>query len=600
MSTPVTREPLTIVELEQPRCALRHGVAPCTATGRECFQTYWTCGDRENYDPTGSIRWRFAMPEAGVLPLYERDGEHIATNPIYCLRSVSTTSSRINLGAMRTGESPFGVRGSVTVNLTDVQWDDHVGDFYRLDRPEPVRAGFWALWKARNRDPFRGKLMLRVYEGFRGQALSEMQLRAYVVRDVTGPDASGAVTIRGDDPLQLADRQRAMFPRATDIRLVGDVAAGAGPVRVLCGQCAPGAGALSADFGNTGSQRYLRIGREILGYTGWTDEGAGEYLLTGVTRGTLGTQTAAHQRGDGCQRVGRYENITMAAVVEDLLKHHTEIPNQYINAGGQWGQERPWLRARTSATIPDPEPVETLIGELCRDGGFVIWWDERQQTIPILTLRPPQEAPRLLTDGLNILAGSAQLREAPDDRLTRVAVFYGQVDPTERLDAQANYRVRRIRVDGEVEGPAADGTIRERQIFSRWIRTDTNAFLVAAAQLQRYRITPEYLTAGLAAKDRDLAIGAVVDVETRAILDSLGEPERRRWQVIRAEEVDHGHKVQIEAQAFALEGKRFAVILPNDAPDYASATEEQRAFGCWLADETTGLMPNGDDPYLLQ
>lgn len=592
----VTREPLTIVELVQPRCALRFGEAPCTATGTPlCYQTYWTCKDRENFDPSGSIRWRFAMPEAGPLVLYERDGEDIGTNPLYCLRSVSTNPSRINLGAMRTGESPFGTRGGVTVQLSEYEWDDHVGDFYRAARGVAVRNGFWALWKARNRDPFRGLMFINVYEGYRGQALSAMQKRAYVFRDIAGPDANGAVTIRGDDPLQLADRRRAMFPRSTDIRLVGALDLTAAAVRVFGAEAD-----LSADFGNTGARRFIRIGREIIGYTGWADEGDGEWSLSGVTRGQLGTAAEDHTDGDGCQRVGRYENIRMVEVAEDLLREHTEVPNQYINAGDAWAAERPWLRAQTSATIPDPEPVETLVGELCRDGGFVLWWDERTQTIPILTLRPPQGDPALLTDAGNLLAGVTRLTEAPDDRLTRVSVFYQQRDPTEPEDNKANYRVRRIRVDGEVEGDATDGTIRERQIFSRWLRTDTNAFLVAAAQLQQARITPEFLSAQLDAKDRVLKTGEPVDIETRFVINSEGQPERRRWQITSFEEVEHGHTVAIEAQAFFLEGRRFAVLMPNDAPDYDTATEEQRAFGCWLADPVTKRMPNGDEPYLLQ
>jgi hypothetical protein len=45
---------------------------------------------------------------------------------------------------------------------------------------------------------------------------------------------------------------------------------------------------------------------------------------------------------------------------------------------------------------------------------------------------------------------------------------------------------------------------------------------------------------------------------------------------------------------------KFAVIMENDAPAYADATEAERLVGCWLADETTGLMPDGSDPYLIQ
>jgi len=57
--------------------------------------------------------------------------------------------------------------------------------------------------------------------------------------------------------------------------------------------------------------------------------------------------------------------------------------------------------------------------------------------------------------------------------------------------------------------------------------------------------------------------------------------------------------MSVEMQSFQFVGK-FAVIMESNAPDYADATEDERLFGAWIADGTTGLMPNGDDPYLIQ
>lgn len=589
------REPVTIVQLEQPRCSLRFGEAPCTATGTpKCYQTYWTCKDKANYTPDGYIRWRFMAGEAGIYPLYEEDGPNkISTNPLYMVESVSTTSTRINLGASREGESPFGTRAGVRVQMRDQQFDDHVGDFYLADRVDLPDRNFWTVWKARN--PFYPGMILTVFEGYRGQALSAMQSRLYLVNRVIGPDGNGRVTIEGDDPLQLADRKRAMFPRATDIRLIGNIDATSLAVRVF---------GLEEDiddaFGNTPTS-YLRIGSEILGYTGRTDDGDGEWTLTGVSRGQRGTSADSHEDGEGCQRVGAFDRMLMFQVAEYLLKNHTQIDNSYINAGGQWDAEGGSFLStfRTTATIPDPEPVENLVGELCRDGLFSIWWDERAKVIPLLAVRPPQETPAQINDDLNILADTASLTERPDDRMTRVSVFYGERNPLER-DSPANYRNRRIRVDGEVESPeATDGTIRDVEIFSRWINTAGNAFLLAAQLLLRYRLPPQYVSLALDAKDRAIAVGDVLDVTTRVIRDIEGRPLETRWQVIASDEVKSGSLVQVELQSYQFVGK-FGIIMPNDAPDYATATPEERLFGAWFADDATGLMPNGDEPYLFQ
>lgn len=585
------REPVQIVELDQPRCALRFGTAPCTATGTpKCYNTYWTCLDRENYDPTGRIVWRFSKPDAGIWPLYERDGETIRTNPIPCLLDVSTAPSRVNLAATRKSESPFGVRASVEVTLSDPQWDDHVGDFYLADRTPPAeRPSFWSLWQARN--PFYPGALIRVYEGYRGQALSEMQQRLYVL-DRADPPTNGRVTLRGSDPLQLSDKDRAMFPRATDIRLAGAIDAATTTIAVIT----PLAN-LTDTFGNS-AHKYARIGSEIIRYDGQTGT-APDYTLTGVVRGALNTVAAAHQADAAVQRVGRYENLTYWRVAHDLLTAHTPMPAQFIDLD-QWDDEgNRWLNTfRTTATVVEPTPVEVLAGELMRDGLFFIWWDERAQTIPMQAVRPPEGIPPRMDDRQNII--SAEYTSRPDDRLTRVTIYYGQFDPTKRLDDFTNYDFRRIRIDAEAETEAATGgEIRELEIFSRWIRTQSQAFLLAAQILLRYRLIPRYLRVTLDAKDRAITIGDVRDVATRTILDTQGNPTTSRWQVISFEEMKPGETCVVDMQSYTFIGK-FALIMPNDAPDYEDATEDERLSGCWLADDATGLMPDGTDPYLLQ
>jgi hypothetical protein len=590
------REPIEIIELEQPRCSLRFGEAPCTATGTpKCFQTYWTCKDKPNYTPEGSIRWRFTKPSAGILPLYEQDGDNdISTNPLYILRSVRTNPTRINLGASRKGESPFGIRANIQVVLEDQLFDDHVGDFYLSDRPaRNPRATFWQLWKARN--PFYPGCIIRYYQGYRGQSLSEMQVSLFFLNAVQGP-SNGTITLQGDDPLQFADDKKALFPRSTDLRLIGNIDSSTLAVRVF---------GLEADLSDTfgiSSLDYLRIGSEIIGYSGYTDDGDGEFTLTGVLRGQRGTQVESHDDGEACQRVGAYDNTLMYKAAQDLLENHTQVPNAYINAAGQWDDEGGRWPAtfRTTATVANPEPVRNLCGQLSRDGLFSIWWDERAQVIPLLAVRPPQETPIKITDELNILADSASVTEKPDDRMTRVTVLYGQRDPTEGLEEYVNYAFRRIRIDGEVELPeATDGTIRDNEIFSRWIRSQTNAFLLAAQLLLRYRLPPRYVTISLDAKDRSIDVGDVLDVTTRQILDTEGQEVETRWQVISFEETASGETVRLELQSYQFVGK-FAVIMANDAPDYADATDAEKLNGCWLADDSTGLMPDGSEPYLLQ
>lgn len=589
------REPITVVELQQKRCTLTYGTAPCTATGTpKCYQTWGSCRDlnRENITSDGSITWRFVKAQAGIWPLYEESGDDIKTNPIPLLVSVTTSSSSINVASQREGQSPLGVKAGVTVVLQDGPWDDHVGDPYLADRTV-VQGNFWAKWRARNL--FYSDMRLFVYEGYVGQALGDMQRRDYILDKVQGPDSRGKVTLIGKDPLRLAALKDAQVPRATDIRLQTAINASTTAIRVGAFEAD-----LSANFGNTGSNRYAAIGREIILYTGWSLVSTGVYDLTGVARGALGTVAVAQSANSVLQRCARWEGLRLWEIAADIIDNHTPIPAGYRD-NALWLEEgEDYLFTQFSnLTVPAPRGAEQLLGDMCQQGSFSIWWDERRATIPLLANRPPKETPKVVTDQLNILAGSAQVDDDVDAQITRVAIFYDPRNPFD-LERPENYRTLRLSIDGEVEAPAAANAVRTLTIFAYAVTQDSNAFRLATKILLRYRLIPKYLSLSLDAKDRTIKLGDVLAVTTAAFVDTEGGIASTLWQVIKNEENSPGDAFLVELQSYFFLG-RFGFIMPSTATDdYASATANEKATGLYIADETTGRMPGGDDPYLIQ
>jgi hypothetical protein len=421
-----------------------------------------------------------------------------------------------------------------------------------------------------------------------------MQVARY---DVTGLDAPvGGATVNAIDPVERASGRKAKFPRASDLQLTTDIDATTTAISVVGTEAD-----LTATFGNTGSTRWIRIGSEIVQYTGYTDETT-HYALTGVVRGEFNTTASTHSQDDLCQRCGVYRLIRLYEVAKDLMENHAGFDADFID-DAQWnlegGRYLPTLQTRETV-ISSPEAVETLLGELMRDGMFSAWWDAREQTIPLLAVRPPSDPVEVLTDRAHILAPGVGIRREPDDRLTRVVIYYGQIDPTVSLTEARNYRRGRLKVEAGLEdADYADGSVRELAIYSRWVSSNAQALLVGASLLKRYSMTPEYVGLTLDAKDRALTVGDVVDVSAGPLLDAYGAARVKRWQIIADEEPEPGHSFRVELQSFDMVGK-FAVIMANDAPDYDDATEAERLVGCWLADETTGLMPDGSDPYLIQ
>ena len=575
-----------VVELVIPRCSLRFGVGACQATGTPvCHNTFATCLFKSAFNLDGSLTYRFTRSGDPVPRILEIDGNDIRTNAYPILRRVTQRATRINPGASRKGETPFGRKAGGKIQLMDFTSIDNVGDFYGRD----IEGSFAGMLIARLGEA-QAQCEVKVYSGFKGQALGDMQVSLF---DVQGIEKSGqgAWEISYEDPTKRIDRRRALFPRPTDIRLVGDIEETDLEITVS-GALAD----LEDDFGNT-SRKFLRYGSEIISYTGVTEVDAPVYTLDNALRAQLFTEASSHSADESGQRVGRYERVRGYRVAEDLIKNYTTFPASFID-DDQWESEGDKFLStiQVSGTVPEPTPVEELAGELARDGLFNIWWDERDQTVPLLAVRPPQETPLLVTEDDNLI--SASIERKPDDRMTQVWVQYGQRSPLETR--ASNFLETLIRFEPELEGPFyADGTKRTNRIASRWIRTTANARLVGVSLLLRYRVTPRYLSLEFDKRNRDIRVGDILDVETRETVDADGAPERLRWQVIEYKETVPGHRISTVCQSYQFVG-RFAIIMPNDAPDYANATEEERANGCWMADDETGLMPNGDEPYLIQ
>lgn len=580
-----------IIELVQRRCSLRFGVSPCTATGTpKCFQTFATCGDQANYNRDGVLRWFFHRPgDPAPNTAAAASANDISGPSIPILGGVSTEESRINLGAIREGESPFGLRGTISIDLDDFEFRNQFGDFYASERQ--VKGSLAALllsWLGEAAP----QLELYWYQGVKGQALGDMTKRRFEIINID-PPSGGRWRIEGMDPLHRALRTKAQFPRPTDIRLVGDIDDTTTSITVFGTEAD-----VSNAFGNT-SERYARIGSEIISYASYSASGS-NWALSGVVRGALGTERASHSANDGIQRVGHYVNMRYWEIVNDLLQNHTTIAADLIPFSTQWTAEGGTYLStlRGTGSFVEPRPVEDICGIAMRDGMFSLWWDAIAQQIKIKALRQPREAPRVWNERQHLL-DVALVRE-PDQRLTRVVTYYGRGNPTIRLDEATNYATQRARVDAGLEdADYADGTVRARIVYSPLLRTDANAVLTQALQLQRYGQTPVYLSMRVARKDATAGIGDVVQVETTKFIDRLGNPLVTSWEIIQGpREVEPGLVYEYMAQSFVL-FPRASFIMANDAPDFASATDAQKQNACYMS-ENTGLMPDGSVAYVIQ
>lgn len=554
-----------------------------------CFNCFSTCTDRANYAPGGRIRWRFVKDRPGRFPAGDfSDPDDIATPclPVPDL-SISASKGGVNVGAVLDGKSPFGVHPTLNASGRDFQWRDQWGDFYKSDRGVSVDAPFWQLFAARN--PYIGQMEAVVYDGRVGQALDDMDTRTYLVEAVS--TGQGQFGISGTSPLMRVDGDTAVFPPATDVKTVGVTAIDAAVIRVT-----------TADETNLtrvlglGSDRFeIILGSEIIEYSGAALVEAGVYDLTVTARGVGGSAPSEHADGTAAQRVGVFDGVPVWQAAQYLLTDHTAVGG-YVDTAAWEDEGNTFLSLfPTRRRVIAPRAVSELLGECCQQGLMLIWFDEYDAEIKMEAVRPPQSPPPVLTEDNAIIAGSAVNRPDPRALLTRVFVRYSPRDQT-KTD-ETNYTGIEGALEGDLEAPHAVGEERTLIIRGDWIFSRIHAFAVMTRILARYFQVPRFLTIQVVAKDRAYRIGAVLDVATSEVLDTLGAQVLTRWQVTDWAEQRPGEVYLLDMQSYDLIGP-FMFWMEDGDPDFDDATDEERAEGGWWSDDD-GFM-GGDAPYQWQ
>lgn len=582
----VGREPIAIIEIDQPQCSLVYGTSPCTAvlgtTGdHKCLNTFTSCQDTANYNPVDTVTLRLVTPRSN-LP------KDLGTL-IPCLRDYSTSPGTIRI------DDGLGKRASVSATVQDFPYHDRLVDKYASERVtgaaqadgvgyDPAERGtFWTKWLRRN--PFYQGYAMRVREGYVGQALGAMRTRHYVLERIDGPDSAGTVRITAKDVLKLADDDRSQVPAPSDGRLdsaINDSTTSA--------TLTP-AGIGNSDYPASG---LIRIGDELMDFTRSGDS------LT-ITRGVRGTAADSHDADDTVQLCYTMSDSTLSDVLDDVFQNYTPIEASWIPKTDWDDEVSEWLTGfELTGEITEPTGVSEVTATLLKQSLCFMWWDEYGQEIKLRAFKPPQAdegGVTELNDDEHLIMNSVAYTRQPERRRSRVYVYYDIIDPTTDRNEPANYRKLRGVVDADAESDNEFGETRVQNIFAPfWDETNTAATVALAnRKLARLRNTPEMVEFSVDAKDRTLGMSAVVDLSHRNGVDLTGAVEARRYQVTERNEVEPGHRVRYKVQNYEFAG-RYCFITENSYPDYPSATDAQRANGGFIC-ENTGLMGDGSEGY---
>mgnify|MGYP001547049989 CR=1 FL=1 len=570
------RETIQIVEIQQPLCENVFGVSPCTASGtndEKCYNTRATCLDTANFSLGTPLSLYFGKGrpgEQGLVPYL-----------IPSLVSVSTSPTRINLAGANPDAQGLGNRALCSIVFQDHQHTDRLVDPYLSGRSwNPLdrdRGSFWTRWLVRNK--YRQNIVIKIYEGYAGQALAAMSVRQYFLQEVSGPDSSGRITIRGKDILARLEERKAQAPIASPGELYADIDASVTSFEV--------ANAVEADYSTTGT---LRIGDEIVTYTGRATSTNG-IEFTGVTRGTDNTTADSHSAGDAAQQCLRYIDETPDVVLEDLLTTFGGVDSSFLDTTNWADEVGSYLGFyRMNALITEPVSVYKLVSEIQQQALLYIWWDERDALVKLRAIKGIDAPPDVITDAANIISGSVSFTEKPRERASQVWVYYAQDDFTASADDAQAYSRQFVIADLESETDELYGEASIRKVYGRWINSDILAANTAGKIIVRYVDVPTEIKFRMDAKDREFGVGDTIEISHYLDVDQFGARRQRRWTIVSFEEIVPGEVVEYVAEDTTLYGKIYFIMANGtaDYPGYDSAPFKN----CYIGD-ANGVLSDG-------
>lgn len=571
------------IEIDVNVCSLRFGVGACGAslsaqTPIKCVNTFKTCSFQSAYAPE---------PVTLTLTMRGQVGLPIEGRYFPCLLSIKESEQTVNIAGSDPQLAPLGRRASITITAADIVYEDRFLDPYYDERLSGAAlfsgAGYepagMLFQRLRARDPYFAGWPVRHYQGRVIDGALIVDRVTHYILDEFDP-SHGDVTFHGVDVLDLASNERALVPVPSRGRLLLDLPAGATEFTLS-------PEGIGAEYGADG---YVTVGNEIMRYTR-----AGDVMT--VVRGRFDTVAKDHKSGDAVQEAWRYTGPAYLAV-DELLRDFASVPGAWIPAA-EWADEAEvWFSVDLDTIITKPMEVTKAIGELSILG-FSLYTDLAAQKIRFRPNRglfaDEREAVPVITDA--DIVGDLEYEGRDADRLTRVEFRSVQIDPARDM-ADDNFLQSHMVIAGDAEDPRAYGDIRYRLEKTRWLNQGRGALvrILANRYLRRFKTPPEQVT--LTVKRRKyggLELTKHVALISRYIPSEFALPEARLWQVKRRQDANEG-EIKLTLQRFEYDGN-FGFWAPNDAPDYADATEAQKDRMAFWGPNTGDTFPDGRKLY---
>ena len=560
----ISRTPITLMVMTLDFCGESFGVAPCTATGEPCYNTWHTCKDKANYNRQ-TKDYKFTSRDA-ALPFKTGERPYIEGQTYLPteIKEKLTVSARMK------------------VTLAD-EPDSDVGIDPYVSQRSSVQGSFWKKLLARNPN-YKGR-NVSIYQGYSGLVEGDFKERFKGNIDNISL-GQGLVEVEVVDLLKsLASIE---IPEKLDIKLVADITDAVTDIT------------LTDVTGLDSPTGYIQIGKEIIYYTGVNTS---QNTLTGCTRGYFSTTAAEHKANAKVQKVRYFAPANPFDILKEMLLTEAGIPAANVDSTAfDYWKDYPAVEVDFSAIISKPMKLDKLYWEIIDLLDLRSWVGEDLKiTVSRLIPNQPGRNYHGLSDEANIVNGSSSADLNAGSRLSRIALYWDQ-NPVERDKEDASYNRRDIGIEVEAESANDYGESIEEKIYCRWLRSgylqeEALARFIAnllARRIVEYRDPQPIVTLDVELKDSGILTGQYVQLSTDELLNPDGTPlDNAKFQTVKRGPNPERITLKLKRQM----RNRVFFIGPNIDLDYANASDAQREYG-FICDND-GLMTDGSPGYSI-
>ena len=444
----------------------------------------------------------------------------------------------LNIGARNTKSQPLGRFGSCSATFKDLPFSDNHLDPYVSERDyNPLQNGtFWTKFLARNK--FYNGFKIRLYDGFVGQSIAEMNEREYIIDKISNPTSSGEVKITANDLMRKTSLGNAIYPPVSNAKLRDNITATTTDIYTV--------GRLT-EIDGTGPAFSINIkalvGDEVIRIFEPIDQGGGIFLYQNVQRGE-GSAATAHDSGVSLDYVINLQG-SVSQVLTYLMREFFTV--QEFDYANMTTEADTYLNHFISGDISKPTNLNEILSEVAEQVGFYIWYDESDKIIKFKAIRDEQAPVQTYNENINIIQGSAIPKVLSSERVSDIYIQYDRIDSVLPIPSDVNYLNALLLVDSEAVTPNEYGKSVTYKIKGNWIANESLASATANNIIKMFRDETRAISFQLDIKD-NIDIAQVFKLAYRGFTDIYGQPELINW--ICTGRTRSGDILQITAQEF--------------------------------------------------